>query len=305
MSDEPNDIRHELAHRQARWLDFLSRLEAKATEFADAAKAELVRVRRADPDPNKSSHGRLLSAASGQIDGLRDKAQTTWDGQIVDFRYQLREVIDAHDPLSRELDEFMGVCRGAYERFEDALLALDRQLRQTAEDDLEMEYQAILDSFASSRNQFSCRTCGARLEIERLFFIEVHVACSYCGALHNFKPGAEARRVQSIARDLAVRRCAGALAEHTAEKDKERRLHHEAHQLRLSAIGRDEKTKARIEQEVAGLEQIRVQAVRDAPLLHARYLRAVYDQLNLILPEFRDHHERRFAKETGSVVEPG
>ncbi|MDR1512106.1 MAG: hypothetical protein LBS56_01290 [Propionibacteriaceae bacterium] len=305
MSAEPNDIRHELAHRQARWLDFLSRLEVKATEFADAAQTELVRVRRADPDPHKSSHTRLLSAASGQLDGLRDKAQTTWEGQILDFRQQAREVVGAHDPVSRELDEFMGVCRGAHERFEDALLALGRRLRQTAEDDLEMEYQALLASFASSRDQFSCQTCGARLEIERLFFIEVHVACSYCGALHNFKPGAEARRVQSIARDLAVRRCAGALAAHTAEKDEERRLHHETHQLRLSAIGRDERTKAQIEQEIARLEQIRVQAVRDAPLLRTRYLRAVYDQLNLLLPEFRDHHERRFAKEAGSIAEPG
>ncbi|MDR1634311.1 MAG: hypothetical protein LBS27_05210 [Bifidobacteriaceae bacterium] len=305
MSAESNDIRQELTDRHDRWLNFLRRLEDRATEFANAAKAELVQVRRTDPDPHKASHGRLLSAAFGQIDQIREKAHTTWEDQIVDFRYQVRELIDIHDPVSRQLDEFMSVCTDAYERFEDTLRALDHELRQTAEEDLETEYQAILDSFQSSRNQFSCRTCGAQLEIERLFFIEVHISCSYCGALHNFKPGADARRIQFIARDLAVRRSAGVLADHTAEKDKERRLYHEIHELKLSAIGRDEKTKAQIEQEIAGLEQLRVQAVLNAPLLHKRYLRAVYDQLNLILPEFREHHERRFVEETGSVIEHG
>ncbi|MDR2566069.1 MAG: hypothetical protein LBC97_08435 [Bifidobacteriaceae bacterium] len=303
MNAERTALRQEIRGRQARWLRFLERLDARAAEFAAAASAELARTRQSDPDPDKAALTRLLSAVCTQLKGLRDKADKVFDDQILDFSYELREAVDVHDPLRREVDEFMSACRAAHNRFNENARRLEGDLRREAEGDLELEYQAALASFDQAKDQFFCQTCGARLEIERLFFIETHVACGYCGALHNFQPGAQARWVQHMAHDLAARRCAGQLAKYEAEKDRERLLYSQAHELKLSSVGRSEREKAAIGQEIARLDRLRIEAAQNAPRLYLGYRRAVYDQLNLILPEFRDHHERCFREESRSAAE--
>ncbi|MDR2625729.1 MAG: hypothetical protein LBC37_05295 [Zoogloeaceae bacterium] len=199
--------------------------------------------------------------------------------------------------MSRRLHAFVSVCEEAHDRFTKTITSLSDGLRNASAEDLEKEYQAILESFNAEKNSFKCSQCGAILPMERLFFMEVHIACASCGAQNNFQPSSQARNLQFIANDLARKRCENLYEEYANERQKERDIYRRSHELKLSTIGKSDKEKSAIEKERERLAAQRQEAIDNAPKLYIKYLRAFYDELNVILPEFRDHHERRFLEE--------
>jgi signal transduction histidine kinase len=292
------ELQEAIEETEKRWFTFLTRLEERAKEFAAAAATELDELRKSDTDIYKAAYNRALSGVCGELETILDKARDVREEKIVDFKYELRETINAHHPLSRRLSEFVSVCEEAHQRFEKTLHDLLDALRDAGADDLEREYQAIIDSFNAKKDSFRCSQCGAILPMERLFFIEVHIACESCGAQNNFQPSSQARSLQFIANDIARKRCENLHKEYENEKQKERDIYKRMHELKLSTVGKSDKEKAAIEKERERLEAQRQEAIDNAPKLYVKYLRTFYDELNAILPEFREHHEKRFFEES-------
>ncbi|WP_160715044.1 hypothetical protein [Chitinophaga solisilvae] len=77
----------ELQSRQQRWFVFLDRLEARMEELTDAGIPELQQVFKEDTDPYKRSHYHMLLGLMGQFNNMRDKANEVKEENIISFIY--------------------------------------------------------------------------------------------------------------------------------------------------------------------------------------------------------------------------
>ncbi|MDR2034854.1 MAG: hypothetical protein LBP89_09585 [Helicobacteraceae bacterium] len=301
--EELDDLREEIEDRQTRWFAFTNKLEERAKELFDEALPQLRALRKSDEDIYKSNYNKALSGVCGQLSAIRDKAFKAKDKEIVDFNYYAKDKIPSSHSLSKKLDKFWYDANEEFERFDMAIYELDKRLLEDAENDLEGEYQEIIDSFNAQKGNFKCSQCGATLQIERIFFIDVNVACGVCASQNSFEPSSQARRLQFIANDLAKKRCKPLLKAYEEEEQKERDLYQQAHELRLNAIHESARRKAEIEKERDRLNKLREEAIKNAPRLYSLYLRAVCDELNKILPEFKEHHEKMYIEQSGQIFQ--
>jgi predicted RNA-binding Zn-ribbon protein involved in translation (DUF1610 family) len=292
------DLRAQIEERQARWLAFVDKLGKRANELYDAARPELDALKKADGDPNKSSYHKVLSGVCGQLDLIRSKALDVHDKEIRDYYYYLRQSeITALHPLARYLDDFRNTCYDSLSEFEDSLHKMTDALREEKRDEVEDEYAKIIDSFNAAKKKFLCSQCGHQLPVERIFFISVHIPCPACGAQNTLEPGHQARNLQFIAKKLAEKRCKHLLDAYKNEKQNERDLYYKAHAIKLDAIHKSDREKAVAQKEIEAIHLEREQSIQNAPRLYAVYLRALYDEMNGILPEFKEHHEKLYVEQ--------
>ncbi|MDR1911188.1 MAG: hypothetical protein LBQ52_02430 [Helicobacteraceae bacterium] len=306
LAEEKNDkeldnLRAEIEDRQKRWFAFINKLEERAKELFDEAIPQLRALRKSDEDIYKSNYNKTLSGVCGQLSAIRSKAFNAKDKEIIDFHYYAEDKIPSSHSLAKKLDKFWYDANAEFERFDKEIYKLDRRLLEDAENDLESEYQEIIDSFNAQKDQFKCSQCGANLQIERIFFIDAHIACNVCAAQNSFEPSSQARKLQFIANDLAKKRCKPLLKAYEDEDQKERDLYQQARELKLSAIHESQRRKSEIEKEIDRLNKLREEAIENAPRLYKVYLRAVCDELNKILPEFKEHHEKMYIEQSGQI----
>jgi hypothetical protein len=72
----------ELSHTRERWFTFLQKLEDRMVDMCDAAVPELKTVFEQDTDPYKRAHGHMLSGLLGQLSQMRSKANQVRDENI-------------------------------------------------------------------------------------------------------------------------------------------------------------------------------------------------------------------------------
>ncbi|MDR2122470.1 MAG: hypothetical protein LBP34_05025 [Flavobacteriaceae bacterium] len=272
---------------------FLDKLNKRAEELYNAALPELNALKKNDDDPNKSTYNKILSGICGQLDLIRSKAYHAHDQEILDFYYCLRrsEITSSH-PLSRSLDNFREICYESFNEFEQSLYEMRDRLREEKREEIEEEYAKIIDSFNVAKDKFRCSQCGHLLPVERIFFISVHIPCPACNTQNTLEPGRQARNLQFIAKKLAEKRCEHLLAAYRNEKQNERDLYHKAHAIKLDSIHKSDKDKAIAKKQMEDINLERERSIKNAPHLYAAYLRAVCDEMNDILPEFKAHHEK-------------
>lgn len=83
----------EMSTRQERWFVFLDKLEARMQEMTAAAVPELQKVFREDPDPYKRAHHNMVQGLIGQVNQMRNKANDVKDDNIISFVYQAESMI--------------------------------------------------------------------------------------------------------------------------------------------------------------------------------------------------------------------
>jgi hypothetical protein len=99
-------------------------------------------------------------------------------------------------------------CDKRYNEFEDACRGWHDLVQGTRGENLEEEYQRILEIFNSAREKFTCSQCGAPIPLEKMYCISVNLACPACATQNTFDPGSDVRGLAFIARDLAEKRAA-------------------------------------------------------------------------------------------------
>lgn len=285
----------EIQEAQERWFSFLEKLETKMEEFATAAIPELKEILQSDADFYKRTFHRVYSGVNGQLNTIREKARDTYEEKINDLYYNLNSQVSVLSKHHDLLSDFRGACSDRYNQFDDQYDYWRKQIDKTQERDLEIEYQKILDDYETTKNKFSCTQCGGAIAIEKIFLIETYLSCPYCQTQNTFAPSTQARNLQNIARALAEQRTAHLLEEFEREKNKERELYHQRHELSLSIIHEsDKKILNEVQTKMKDLEEQRQFAIQNAPKLHQIYLRAFYDEWNKITPDLKEHNEKMY-----------
>jgi rubrerythrin len=301
-----DDLRIQIDERRERWFVFIDKLNTRAEELYLAAIPELNALKESDDDPNKSTYYKVLSGVCGQLDNMRSKACDTQDKEIADFYDYLRHSeITALHPLMRYLDDFRNDCYDRLTEFEQSINTKTDKLRKEKRDDIEDEYAKIIDSFNADKDKFRCSQCGHLLPVERIFFLSVHIPCPACGTQNTLEPGRNARNLQFIAKKLAEKRCEHLLDAYQNEIQNERDLYFKAHNIKLDSIHKNDKEKAIAQEQIEAIHAERKRSIENAPRLYNVYLRALYDEMNRILPEFKEHHEKLYLEQinqTGGIV---
>jgi DNA-directed RNA polymerase subunit RPC12/RpoP len=287
----------EAAEIQQRFFVFLEKLEAKTRELADAAIPELNSMRQNDSDPYKRTYGRMLSAVRGQLSHIRQKASEVEAEKVNGFYYQVHAHIGALSKHHHLLNTFRQECRDRYQQFEQLHRSYEEKILATDWEDLELKYRAILQEYETIKNSFRCRQCSSPITIDKIFFITTYIQCPACQTQNTFEPSSQAKGLEMLGRSLAEQRTAGMLQAYEAEKEKERALYHQLHELKLSLI--HEKDKKVIAEKTALQQQLaaqREEAICQAPLLYEQYLRAMFDEWNSIVPDLAEQNEKFYRR---------
>lgn len=285
----------ELQESQERWFSFLEKLEAKMEEFATAAIPELKEILQTDDDLYKRTFHKVYSGVNGQLSNIREKARDTYEEKIIAVYQNYNSQISVLSKHHNLVSDFRTACSDRHNDFEDKYEYWRKQIEKTQERDLEIEYQKILNEFESIKNKFSCKQCGGNIEIEKIFLIETYISCPYCQTQNTFAPSTQGRNLQNIARGLAEQRTAHLHEAFEIENNKERDLYHQRHELSLSTIHQsDKKILSEIKAKMDELEEHRQFAIQNAPKLYQVYLRAMYDELNKITPDLKEHNEKMY-----------
>ncbi|MDR2126168.1 MAG: hypothetical protein LBP63_05005 [Prevotellaceae bacterium] len=292
------DLQAQIDARRERWFVFIDKLNTRAEELYLAALPELNALKASDSDPNKSTYNKVLSGVCGQLANMRSKAYDAQDREISDFYDYLRHgEITALHPLSRYLTEFRNDCYDRFTEFEQSINMKTDKLREVERDEIEYEYAKIIDSFNADKDKFRCSQCGHLLPVERIFFISVHIVCPACNTQNTLEPGRSARNLQFIAKKLAEKRCEHLLNAYQNEIQNERDLYFKAHNIKLDSIHKNDREKAIAQEQIEAIHAERKRSIENAPHLYNVYLRALYDEMNRILPEFKEHHEKLYLEQ--------
>ncbi len=284
-----------LQETQQRWFSFLEKLEAKMEELCTAAIPELKELLATDDDNFQRTFYKVQSGINGQMQHIRRKAYDTYDEKIL----SLRNTGNLYDAPGLD---FINACSDRYHKdFENRYQYWQQQLDNAASKDYEAEYRKILQDFGQTKDKFTCSQCGSPVAIPKIFFISTYIACPACNTQNTFEPGTSARNLQNIARNLAEQRTKHLLAAYEKEKDLERELYHINHELQLSLhFEKNKSTAAEKEHQVRQNESRRQQAISTAPQLYKTYLRAMYDEWNLIIPDLKPHNEKMYLRQLES-----
>lgn len=273
---------------------FLDKLEAKMKELCDAAIPELIETHKSDEDIYKRTYGRLVAGINGQLENIRKKAYDTYEEKINGFYQDIREEVSVLSPHYALLSSFRDDCSTRYHKqFEEKYQYWTKKVAETNYEDLEINYQRILDEYERIKNTFHCQQCGGNIAIEKIFFVTTYLTCPHCQTQNTFAPSTEAAGLEGLGRSLAEQRTAHLLKAYEDEKQKERDLYHERHTLSLTKINqKDKKEVERIDAALESLTQKRDEAIRNAPPLYEKYLRAMFDEWNKIVPDLALQNEK-------------
>lgn len=284
-----------LEESKERWFIFLDKLEIKIEELCTSAIPELKELMATDEDVYKRTFGRVYSGVNGQLENIRKKARETLEEKILGIYDNIKFDVSVQHPYYNNLSDFRSVCHDRHNNFEKKYQYWNDQLEKTREVDLEIDYQKIVQEYDAIKNKFNCKQCGGNITIEKIFFITTYISCSHCQTQNTFEPSTQSRMLLNFAKQLAEQRTAHLYELYSVEKNKERELYHERHELSLTRI--HEKNKQTLDQkakEMEDLEKRRQEAIVNAPKLYHSYLRAMFDELNKITPDLKEHNEKLY-----------
>ncbi len=286
----------ELKEIQERWFVFLDKMEVRMEELCLAAIPELKETLATDEDNFKRTFHRVQSGIKGQMENMRKKVDDTHSEKIIDTFYALSNQFSVMDPEYSIISDFRDTCSDRYQnQFEEKYHYWDRELDKASKQDLEIEYNKIVADFEKIKDKFTCKQCGSPISIPQIFFISTYITCPHCQSQNTFEPGTQARNLQYIARELAEQRTAHLYADFEIENNLGEELYKQQHELRLSILF--ENDKKILEQKQVAMNELEIrrqESIKNAPILYQKYLRAMYDQWNLITPDLKEHNERMY-----------
>ncbi len=287
----------EIKETQERFFSFIDKLEAKLKELCEAAIPELLDVFKTDEDPYKRTHGRLQSGILGQIENIRTKARDTHDEKVSDLYYSINREISISHSYHDQLYNFRTTCSDKHNAFDETISYWQDQINNTGLVDYEIEYQAIVDDYESIKNKFNCSQCGGNIPITKIYFTISYLKCPSCNTQNTFEPSTKARGLEQVARSLAEQRTKYLLEEHHAEKQRERDLYHEGHQLKLGRHDlKDKKELQLLQEKLDQIEKQRQESIKNAPILYKKYLRAMFDEWNKLIPDLTEQNEKFYQR---------
>lgn len=292
----------QIQENQQRFFDFLDKMEVRMQELTEAAIPELTEMRNSTEESFKMDFHRMKSGIDGQLENIRKKVYDVHDEKILDLYSEIKEGYSPKNKDRDVLDAFRNECRSRYNLFEEKFQKASNAVNATDYEDYEIAYQKVLAEYATIKDKFHCKQCGSPISIEKIFFINVHLACSACQTQNTFEPSTQARMVQHFAQDLAHQRATDLYEKYKIESEKERLFYHEMHPLKLSLnFEKDAKIKAETESKIANLEAKRQESIQNTPIFHKDYLHKKYAEWKKITPDMEAHLETRLQNDLSNI----
>ncbi len=191
-----------------RWRSFAAKIRSRADELHALGWAETRRLQAQAGSVNDNAAYLFWSGVAGQIDSLRDKLNATFDKNVVtEFECRVGTYrsswgrYDFDGPAEALLHQLRREC------FDLDAYLLDRRSANPSDahaaEDAEHAYERILQEHERTRDRFSCRNCGAQLEVGRVFCLAIYVDCGYCQSKNTFQPSDAACGLPAVAEKLA------------------------------------------------------------------------------------------------------
>lgn len=267
---------------QRRYLDFVDKLVVRGGELVAAAVPQLHQLANESTDDPYQA-GRVQMAVQQQLYDLETKAQQVYDQQIDDPDC-------AYDEDSSLFGDFQSVCN---ERIEWLSALVERwkiQLERAAQPDYQVEYSRIVAEFEATKGTYRCQQCGGQLPIDRIFFIDVYVACPQCQTQSQFSPPPTARSLDTIARPFAEQRHVAYVDTDLAIDDQRAALRQRWHERRIAAEFGDMAAKA---EALALCQQMGTLLAHKDQNMQA-YLAAVYGDMKALVPDHAAHYQKKY-----------
>ncbi len=267
--------RTELKELEKRWTIFLDRLEARVREVVDAAKPDGRNLFETDPDPVKRTYDRFKDALFGQIKGVNRKAQKVFHEYIEHQMHVPESYYDADESelmsdLELEMTESNNRNDFYFSDWEERILNIQDKFESEVEaQDFETQFQEILAECNSLKDRFTCKQCSAPVPLSEVYFISTYIPCPHCKTQNTYEPSTKVIQLQGIARSLAEQRCAALEKEYN---------------------------KSVYEGDQSERSQARAEALQKEREAYKKYMRAVHDEINKILPALKEDTEKIYER---------
>lgn len=232
---------------ETRWNTFLGKLEEKANELIEGIRTEGKALWQDKEDVYHQTYYRFRSGLQGQLRSIYTKARDTFEIQIPRSNYELSTAYHEWEERIRQKE--------------------DEAIKEAETEDLELKYQEILAEHAAIKDKFSCKQCGGKLVLDKIYFITTYIKCDQCQTQNTFEPSTAAKSLEALSKPLAEQRC--------------RHLYDEYRQHVLHPRSDDPQRRAKKEAEVS---------------YYQKYLRGVFDEVHKIVPELTVQNEKFYER---------
>ena len=288
-------IKSELAALEARLDNFLTKLNDRVDLLIDGFIAEAPAIMATD-DRFGQAYYRFSSGMKGQATNMREKVREVLETQIEPTFNRYTDTLPVSTEAYRLVHDWRHRCANKANDWEEQLhCRVDAATEQVERKDYEPLFQDMLHQYQQQCKSVHCTQCGDNLQITQVFYHSAYVACPSCQTQNIFEPGVIARDLEHNARKLAEQRSKHFMDAHEQKKAEEEDLYQQMHTLQLKLSFEDRQTKTGpVYAQLLALEKQRVAAENEAPVQLDKYYRNIFDELNSLLPDLKEHHEKFF-----------
>jgi len=250
----------------------------------------------AEDDRFGQAYNRFSSAMKGQAGNMREKLREVLEKQIEPVYSRYSDTFSAGSEAYNILREWRHRCARKADEWEEQLhYRVDEATERVERKDYEEVFEQMMNTYWQQSQSVNCRQCGANLNIKQVYYYSAYVTCAYCQTQNIFEPGAMGRDIEHTARKLAEQRSKHFMDAHEQRKKEERDLYQQMHELQLTLSMEERMSeKGPKYEQLLSLEAKRIQAENEAPELLDKYYRNIFDVLNKLLPDLKEHHEKFF-----------
>lgn len=286
------DLNNSADEIELRWRNFILKLEDRLVELYEVSIPELAETYKMDKDINKMAYHRMVSGVLGQVLHIIHKADSVF-AEKVRNEFDEMEVNNPAEKSSKVIYDKKEICATLLREFTDRAYIWYNKIKAAEYINLEEKYEAILHEFELTKNKFKCTQCGNYIILEKIFFNATHIECLSCKTQNTYRPSSKISQLEHLSRTLAEQRTKHLLQNYEREVKKERDLYHQIHNLKLSIIlEKNIQKKIEVEKQINMLEIQRKQSIEEAPKLYIKYMRAMFDEWNKIIPDLKEYNEK-------------
>lgn len=292
---QPPAFKSELDALENRLDTFLAkmneRIDILLTGFLQEAPAII-----ATDDRFGQAYNRFSAAMKGQAGNMREKVQDVSENQIEHVYRQYIDTVSAGSEAYRTLYEWRNRCAEKVSIWEEQLqLRVDQATEQVEYKDYEPVFSEMMHTYYEQCKSVNCRQCGAPLHIQQVYYYTAYVTCGSCQTQNIFEPGVIARDIEHTARKLAEQRSKHFIDLSEQRRKEENEYYRQMHAIQTGLTLKELETQSGPGyQQLLVLEEKRLQAEKEAPELLDKYYRNIFDELNKLLPDLKEHHEKFF-----------
>lgn len=272
-----------------RFFLFISKLEDKLSEFAEASIPELEELNRNDTDEYKREYSSMKNAVLGQLESIMKKAREVREEKVTNFPY--------HENERNAYYEFRNECNQKLNQLDELNAVYCEKIENTEQEDYEIKYRKILDEYQITKDQFHCSQCGSLVPVDKIYFTTTYITCSFCNTKNTFEPSSQAKTLEQLGRSLAEQRTAHLLLQYQEVCKKSQQLYLQIHELELSLIRETDKNSvAQKEKQIQELKEQKEKFEEQEPKLYQHYWRTMFDEWNKINPDMEEQHEKFYIR---------